>query len=315
MKEYRSYSLAFFGKGGEFFKIQIVNTILNILTLGLYYPWAKEKSLKYIYSKSVFDETPFVFSGTGSEMFKGFVKALIILVLLYGAFFYLTMIESPGWAFLLLYAGLLFITPLAIHGSYRYRMAKTSWKGIRFGYTGNRNQLVGLFFKGILFTTLTLGFYGSWFAINLRRYIMSNIKVGNARFVYTGDGGDYFWLNLKGYFLSVVTLGIYAFWWQKDQFEFFVNNLRLEQDEDAVFFHSTATGGGFAGLMIVNLLILVFTLGLGYAWVVTRTMNFVMNNIEVKGYYSFESLQQAQEEYSDATADDMADLLDFGFVI
>jgi uncharacterized membrane protein YjgN (DUF898 family) len=122
-------------------------------------------------------------------------------------------------------------------------------------------------------------------------------------------------LNLKGYFLSLISLGIYSFWWQKDLFEFFVNNLRLEQDEDAVFFRSTATGGGFAVLTIVNILILIFTLGLGYAWVVTRTMEFVMNNIEASGYYSFESLQQAQEDYSDATADDLADILDFGFVI
>jgi uncharacterized membrane protein YjgN (DUF898 family) len=307
--------MAFYGKGSEYFKIQIVNTILNILTLGLYYPWAKEKSLKYLYSKNTFEETPFVFSGTGKEMFKGFIKALIILVLLYGAFFYLTMIEHPVWAFLVIYAGILALMPLAIHGSYKYRMAKTSWKGIRFGYTGNRNELIGLFFKGILFTILTLGFYGSWFTTNLRRYVLSNIKVGNARFVYTGDGTDYFVLNLKGYFLTLITAGIYGFWWQKELFEFFVNNLRLEQDEDAVFFRSTATGGGFAGLMIINMLILIFTLGLGYAWVVTRTMEFVMNNIEASGYYSFESLQQSQEDYSDATADDMADILDFGFVI
>ena len=88
MSEHRTYSLAFHGKGVEYFKIQIVNTILSILTLSLYYPWAKEKSLKYLYNKSSFEETPFVFSGTGKEMFKGYVRALAILVALYGAFFF-----------------------------------------------------------------------------------------------------------------------------------------------------------------------------------------------------------------------------------
>ncbi len=78
MKEHRSYALAFFGKGSEFFKIQIVNAILTILTLGLYYPWAKEKTLKYLYSKNTFEATPFVFSGTGKEMFRGFIKAIAI---------------------------------------------------------------------------------------------------------------------------------------------------------------------------------------------------------------------------------------------
>lgn len=315
MKEYRSYPLAFYGKGGEYFKIQVVNVILCILTLGLYYPWAKEKRLKYLYSKSTFEETPFVFSGTGKEMFKGFIKAICLLALLYGVFFYLVLNEHSLLAILILYGGILALIPLAIHGSYRYRMAKTSWRGIRFGYAGNKGELVRLFFKGIALTVLSLGIYGAWFTINIRRYVISNIRIGNVRFTYTGDGTDYFWLNVKGYFLTLFTLGIYLFWWQKDQFEFFVNNLQLEQEEDAVFFHSTATGGGFAKLMIVNFLILVFTLGLGYAWVVTRTMEFVMNNIEVKGYYSFELLQQSQKDFSDATADDMADLLDLGAVI
>src|SRR5206468_85943 len=136
---------------------------------------------------------------------------------------------------------------------------------IRFGYTGERGKFVGLFFKGVLLTIATLGIYGAWFNMSIRRYIFSNIKIGNAQFTYTGEGADYFWMNIKGYFLTLLTFGIYSFWWQKEQFEFFVNNLRIEQGEDAVFFYSKATGGKFAGLMIGNLLILVFTLGLGYA--------------------------------------------------
>src|SRR5215204_5759350 len=219
MSEHRNYSLAFYGKGVEYFKIQIVNTILCILTLSLYYPWAKEKSLKYLYNKSTFEETPFVFTGTGKEMFKGYVKALTLLAVLYGAFFYFTLNDMPGTAILIMYGGLLALLPLAIHGSYRYRMAKSSWKGIRFGYTGELGKLVGLFFKGIFLTIITLGIYSAWFAMSLRRYTLSNVKVGNARFVYTGDGTDYFVLNLKGYFLTLLTLGIYMFWWQKDQFE------------------------------------------------------------------------------------------------
>lgn len=315
MKEHRSYSLAYYGSGMDYFKIRIVNTILNILTLGFYYPWAKARQLKYLYSQNTFENTPFVFSGTGKEMFKGYIKALAILITLYGVSFYLILNTYIGLGALLLYGGILCLMPLAIHGSYRYRMAKTSWKGIRFGYLGQKGTLIGIFFKGILFTILTLGIYAPWFTIKLRRYILSNIKAGNVQFVYSGDGTDYFWMNLKGYFLTVVTFGIYLFWWQRDQFNFFVNNLRMQQDDDAVFFNSNATGGGFAKLMIGNLFIIVLTLGLGYAWAVTRTLTFVMKNIQVNGYYSFESLQQAQDNYSDATGEDMSDFFDFGFVI
>jgi uncharacterized membrane protein YjgN (DUF898 family) len=315
MNEHRSYALAFYGKGMDYFRIQIVNIILNILTLGLYYPWAKARQLKYLYSQNTFEDTPFVFSGTGKEMFKGYIKAIIIVGLLYASSFYLILNGYIISGMLLLYGGFLSLLPLAIHGSYRYRMAKTSWKGIRFGYLGQKETLYAIFFKGVFLTILTLGIYAPWFTINLRRYILSNIKVGNAQFVYSGDGTEYFWMNVKGYFLTIFTLGIYMFWWQKDQFNFFVNNLRLQQGDDAVFFDSKATGSGFAGLMIINFFIIIFTLGLGYPWVVTRTLSFVMSNINVSGYYSFESLVQAQEDYSDATGEDISDFFDLGFVI
>src|SRR3990167_1760278 len=99
--------------------------------------------------------------------------------------------------------------PLAIHGSYRYRMSRTSWRGIRFGYRGNRNELIKNFFTWIFYTIITLGIYGSWLAMNLRNYLLSNVKLGNIKFKYEGNGGDYFVLNLKGYFLTIITLGIY----------------------------------------------------------------------------------------------------------
>jgi uncharacterized membrane protein YjgN (DUF898 family) len=77
--------------------------------------------------------------------------------------------------------------PLAIHGSYKYRMSRTSWRGVRFGYRGDRNEFVKLFLNG--FYTVTLGIYGSWFKMNLRSYVLSNIRFGDAEMNYDGDGG------------------------------------------------------------------------------------------------------------------------------
>ncbi len=38
----------FFGEGSKYFGIVVVNLLLTFLTLGLYYPWAKERSRKYL---------------------------------------------------------------------------------------------------------------------------------------------------------------------------------------------------------------------------------------------------------------------------
>ncbi|MFT6387486.1 MAG: hypothetical protein ACJAUP_000857 [Cellvibrionaceae bacterium] len=42
-------TLRFEGKGFEYFKIWMVNILLTIVTLGLYYPWAKVRHLRYFY--------------------------------------------------------------------------------------------------------------------------------------------------------------------------------------------------------------------------------------------------------------------------
>ena len=309
------YNLSFTGKGIDLFKIQIVNSILTMLTLGLYYPWAKAAKLQYLYSQTVFEEHPLSFTGTGKEMFKGFLKAVVFLIVGYGFFFYLYNQNYKVVGLVFFYLFFMSILPIAIHGSYKYRMAKTVWRGIRFGYTGDRKELFMLCIKGVFFTVITFGFYSSWFKMDLRRYVLGNVRIGNAEFRYTGDGATYFWMNFKGYFFTLFTLGIYGFWWQKDIFEYYVNNLELYQNGRGVMFRSNATGGGFAKLIIVNLLIIVFTLGIGYSWAVTRTLNFIANNIAMIGNYSFDELVQAQHDYDNATGDDLADFLDLGFVI
>lgn len=316
--EKQSYALRFHGDGMDFFKIQIVNLLLCIITLGLYYPWAKARSLGYLYSQTSFEAQPFTFTGTGNEMFKGFIKALLIILVFYAALIYLVMNGGGGMAqlmLLLFYFIFLAMIPLILHGSYRYRMAKTVWRGIRFGYEGNRGELFLLFFKNLFLTIITFGIYGPWFAMNLRRYLLEHVRMGNARFTYHGNGGDYFVLNLKGYFLSIITLGIYFFWWQKELFAYFVDRLRLRNGEEKVSFTSTASGIDFAALLIINFFIIIFTLGLGYAWVVTRTLSFVVNHITITGDVNFDELFQTQPDYTDATATDMADIFDFGFIV
>jgi uncharacterized membrane protein YjgN (DUF898 family) len=309
------YRLAFHGKGGEFFGIVIVNWLLTAITLGLYYPWAKARTLQYLYGTTDFNGSRFSFHGTGSEMFKGFIKAILIFAIIFCIFFLFIWMQMPGIGLLLFYGGIISIIPLAIHGSYRYRMSRTSWRGIRFGYRGDRAELFKLFFKWIFFTIITFGIYGAWMAINLRNYVLSRVRFGNLEFNYKGDGGDYFWLNFKGYFLTLITLGIYSFWWYKSLFDYYVNHLTLHDGDRIIRFRSKATGGEIFGLLIVNLLIIIFTLGLGYAWVVTRTLNYIFTRIEMSGDIDIDTILQTESNYTDATGEDLTDMLDFGFVI
>ena len=311
--------LSFTGKGGDLFVVLIVNALLTMLTLGIYYPWAKARRLQYFYEHSELDGHPFHFHGTGREMFVGFIKAVGLLVVIYGGAFALFFTGQPllmVLGYLLLFGAILALTPLIVHGTYRYRMSRSSWRGIHFGYRGDLKELYRICIRDGLLTLVTFGIYGAWFQMNLRNYVLSHVRFGSTRMEYKGDGLDFFLLNLKGYFLTLFTLGIYSFWWQRDLFNYYVNNLTWHFNEGRrIQFNSRATGGGFFVLMLGNVLLVVFTLGIGLAWAEVRTMRYIMQQIEMVGDADLNAVVQTEQEHGRAMADELGDIMDIGIFL
>lgn len=314
-----SQRLSFTGKGGDLFVVLIVNALLTALTLGIYYPWAKARRLQYFYEHTELDGHPFHFHGTGREMFIGFIKAVGLLVLIYGGAFALFFSMEPllmALGYLLIFGAILALTPLIVHGTYRYRMSRSSWRGIHFGYRGDLKELYRICIRDGLLTLITVGIYGAWFQMNLRNYVLSHVRFGSTRMEYKGDGLDFFLLNLKGYFLTLFTLGIYSFWWQRDLFNYYVDNLSWHFDEGRrMEFKSRATGGGFFLLMLGNVLLVVFTLGIGLAWAEVRTMRYVMQQIDMVGDADLNAVVQTEQEHSGAMADELGDIMDIGIFL
>ena len=144
---------------------------------------------------------------------------------------------------------------------------------------------------------------------------MNNVRAGNVEFNFKGAGYAYFKMNLKDFGLTLITLGIYSFWWQRDLFAYYVDNLTLNKEGQQIRLKSIATGGDFFKLISVNVLLFIFTLGFGYAWVATRTMTFVTKNIKLTGDIDLDTITQTEDDYNDATGDDMSDFLDIDFII
>lgn len=301
----QAYRLEFFGIGTDYFAILIVNWLLTLLTLGLYYPWARAKRLRYVYGQTALNKERFHFAGTGKEMFIG----LIIVILFYIAIMAISsllvnVVKAPLLATLFLYLAFFAIIPFAIHGSFRYRMSRTSYRGIRFGYRGARNEFVKNFFLWALLTIVTFGIYGAWLRMNVRNYTHKNIRYGDVAFFNNCDGGDWFVLNLKGYFLTLFTFGIYFFWWQNKKFNYYINNMKMTKGEQKIIFKSTATGSDFFALLVCNFLIILLTFGLGKAWADMRTQKFICDNIKMEGNISINEINQTEEEYKNAIGED-----------
>jgi uncharacterized membrane protein YjgN (DUF898 family) len=317
MEQHETRQVTFHGEGAKLFGIYIVNILLTFVTLGLYYPWARAALLKYMYEESEFEGSRFTFHGTGKEMFIGFIKAIGIFLGLYCILFAAAATRNMAITLIgvaVFYIGFLLLIPIAIHGALRYRASRSSWRGIHFGYRGDRKEFLNMFVVGGLITICTFGIYGAWLAIEIRKYIFKHLRFGSISFSYEGEGGAFFWLNVKGYFLSILTLGIYSFWWVKDLFAYYVNNIRMYQDETRLTFRSTATAGGYFKLIVVNMLIIILSLGLATPWAIVRAMQFVFSNIHIDGPLDVNAIVQTEVDYTDATGEDLADMIDIGLV-
>jgi uncharacterized membrane protein YjgN (DUF898 family) len=306
----KNYKLEFKGQGGELFSILIVNWILTLITLGIYYPWAKAKVLQYMYANTELEGHPFAFYGTGKEMFIGFIKGIVLIIVWFGLYGFFLSQEMVFVGILVFMVGAVLIIPLALHGTMRYRMSRSSYRGIHFGYRGERDRVFRIYLRDFFLTVITFGIYGSWLEMNLRRYVQSHVRYGSSEFRFDGEGTQWFLLNFKGVLLSVITLYIYSFKWMADRFNYLVENSSWHNKDGEITMKGTATGMKMFELLVINVLIVVFSLGLATAWAHVRTGKFVADNMKLVGDVDLDSVTQTEAEYKDATADELVDLMD-----
>ncbi|HEX4886677.1 MAG TPA: DUF898 family protein [Luteibaculaceae bacterium] len=317
--------LRFHGDGASLFEIVFINFLLKIITLGFYHPWARERRLKYVYGQTSFKGQRFEFHGTGREMFLGYIKGILLVAAFYAIFIFVILsndeVPNPSDALVILaqvyglmLAFFLIIFPLAIHGAMKYRMAKTSWSGIRFGYRGHLGEFMKLFAVNGLLTLITLGLYGPWFIAKMYKYLFNNTRFGDAQFSFTGRGTDLFVLYLKFIFLTPLTLGIYLFWFYRDYYRFLVGNLVIQHRESAYRCTSIMTVGQMFRWTVVNSLLIFFTLGIGKPWADVRTLRYTFGGFEIDPAFDPTLVTQNEQDYSEAMGEDLSDWLDLGFV-
>jgi uncharacterized membrane protein YjgN (DUF898 family) len=305
----RRYRMNFAATGKDFFGIFVVNWLFTILSFGLYYPFARARTMHYLYGETSFEGSRLYFSGTGKEMFKGFIVAIAVIISL-NLLFFLCSYNDFYWGLLLIYIAYTLLIPIAIHGSMRYRMSRTSWRGIRFGYRGNRKDLMLKFIAWGLLTIVTFGIYWSWMTMNIRSYVFEHTRIGNARFKFHGQGSDYFLINLVGYILTFLTLGIYYPWWRRNILTFYIENLSLHQDDKKMLMRFRGTGNELLPILLGNLLIIIFTLGFGYPYTIVREMNYIFKNLDMRGTLEFSNIQQSEANFRNAAGEDIGDMLD-----
>ncbi len=127
----RGLPIAFTGSGSEYFRIWIVNLLLTLLTLGIYYPWAKVRRLRYFHGNTLVGGKPLGYHADPKKMLKGYllVSALLALYSVAGHF--------SAVAGLIAFVAVMLIWPALLKSSMQFRLANTSWRGLRFRFTGD----------------------------------------------------------------------------------------------------------------------------------------------------------------------------------
>lgn len=123
--------IQFKGDGSEYFKIWIVNVLLCIVTIGIYYPWAKVRTRRYFYANTEYADRYFDYHATGKQLFLGYLIGVFIL-------FALQIVGSilPTIGLILPVALFAFI-PWIIMRSLKFNMRMTSFSNVRFSFMGN----------------------------------------------------------------------------------------------------------------------------------------------------------------------------------
>lgn len=123
--------IRFTGSGREYFRIWIVNLVLTILTLTLYLPFARARSLSYFYEHTVVGADSLGFHGDPWRMFRGYLLVLSCSAATWGALRY---VPEFGWVPLVTFA---LLWPWLWRASVQFRLCNTSWRGVRMGFQGD----------------------------------------------------------------------------------------------------------------------------------------------------------------------------------
>ncbi len=86
----------------------------------------------------------------------------------------------------------------------------------------------------------------------------------------------------------------------------------MEQDGNEYAVKSTISGGQVFRLEVGNILLLIFTLGLGYSWTYCRTANFITRNLIMPEEIDLNRIEQTEKTYTDATGEGLSDMMDMG---
>jgi uncharacterized membrane protein YjgN (DUF898 family) len=234
-------AMEFRGEGSVYFGIWAVNLLLIFVTLGIYYPWAKYRRLKYFHQHTFVDGQPLDFLAKPTQMAKGYFIGIAVFAIYSVTSNFVPMVGLGVLALIAL------ALPWAMRSARRFYLANTSWRGLRFAFLGNTKDIyialapavllgfalaaVGVFMaetplpgndakltQGLTILALSVAYLlvlPTWTFYKINQYFHSNYAWSTVHLGFTGRFSDFVKLGLKTvgmsfavYFLVILAVGI-----------------------------------------------------------------------------------------------------------
>ena len=336
-KKPKRHQLVFSGSGSEFFGIWIVNILLSIVTLGIYSAWAKVRTMNYFYGSTSLASSSFAYVANPVAILKGRIIAFV--------FFLLYMLLSQVGPLLVIPLMLLifFLAPVIIVRSLRFRMRNTEYRGLRFGFAGTTGESYGVFVGGLLLSYITAGILFPWFYMRQKQFFIGNVQFGGSQFLCMPRSGHFYacvgicfamvfgavlFFVLVAFAFEAITsgtgllfttlvplciypmMGVVSAYWHANTTNHVITSSRLED----ITFESRLTTGGLIGLWFVNILLLVFTVGLATPWVMVRNARYRISCTSVLAH-DLNSFVAEKVDTSSALGDELGEAFDIDLAI
>lgn len=333
------HPLVFHGRADQYFRIWIVNTLLTLLTFGVFFAWAKVRKRRYLRGSTELLGHRFDYRANPARLLIGHIVVLIFFLgySLFGVVYPVIRFSVLGLAIVLL--------PWIVVRSFSFNAHNTVYRGLRFRFNRSLSAALKVYLLEPLAIPLTIGFYYPAWQRSKRKYAVSNHRFGDAYFHFEASAGGFYSAYLiaglifgSALFAALLVIGV----WMKQHrvaqptlvqlapfflvygFGFFLgrqfiyawlfNHVWNHTRVDDHRFCARLKVSKWLGLQLTNLGAIVVSAGLLYPWAVIRAQRYACSCLAFVPARSIDDIRRIGGSGGSATGDMAAEFIgiDFG---
>ena len=324
----------FNGTAGEYFGIWIVNTLLKIVTAGIYSAWAKVRMRRFFYGSTTLEGQTFEYLADPITLFKGWLIAV--------CFFILYIVASKFSPALSTAVGIVIFLafPWLLVRSRMFNARNSSHRNIRFGFQPDYGQAYLVYVGLPILSVLSLGILFPYMLYRQKKFVIEKHLYGSTPFSFTATCKEFYVIGLKvlmAFFLVAVMfiiLGIViagALLWFSGGLSTLSSSTDLQTTKSVITaammfisplaylmvivyaqttlanlcwngtnfngnqFISKLRTGKMSYLFITNILAILFSLGLLMPWATVRMLRYRFDTLTVTSNGSIDSIIAAAD--------------------